>query len=144
MCWNKLGNVPIGPWMMTKRCPKEAKHFQKLSQMAAKRCPKRPKWRPKWTQNGVELASSTPKWKWRASISFFLKLLVHLGSQLGTMLVPSATKNINKKASENQGRKNIENHSQRSRKRSKCIPNRIPKSYKIGTCDFCAFSMSTT
>ena len=101
---------------MTKRCPKETKHVQKWSQMAAKRCPKRPKWRPKWTKNGVKLESSPPKPNQRTQVSIFLRFSVHLGSHLGTIFVPSAMKNTSKKATENQGRTNIENHAQRSQK----------------------------
>ena len=101
---------------MTKRCPKETKHVQKWSQMAAKRCPKRPKWRPKWTKNGVKLESSPPKPNQRTQVSIFLRFSVHSGSHLGIIFVPSAMKNTSKKATENQGRTNIENHAQRSRK----------------------------
>ena len=98
--------------MMTKRCPKETKYVQ----MAAKRCPKRPKWQPKWTKNGVKLESSPPKPNQRTQVSNFLRFSVHLGSHLGTIFVPSAMKNTSKKATENQGRTNIENHAQRSQK----------------------------
>ena len=100
---------------MTKRCPKDTKHVQS-DPNGCQEMPKTSQTTTKVNQKRSQIVVEFCQTELESTSFDLFEILGPFGGHLGTIFVPSAMKNTSKKATENQGRTNIENHAQRSQK----------------------------